>query len=133
MLKRKKKRRITVSSAKAKGRSLQQWVCKQIDKSTPCRYGNDDDADIKSRPMGQNGTDVILNEHARSYFPFSVECKSAESWNVMAAIDQVKKNMYPGTDWLVVLKKKDLNKPIVVIDAELFFKIYEGNTRYIKQ
>ena len=40
-------------SAKAKGRTLQQWICKKISEFTGFPCGKD--CPIESRPMGQSG------------------------------------------------------------------------------
>ena len=52
------KRRIKPSSAKAKGRSLQQWVCQKISDLLGIEWGKDEL--IASREMGQSGTDIRL-------------------------------------------------------------------------
>jgi len=116
----KPKKRITVQSAKAKGRNLQKWVCKKISELTGHEWGAD--CPISSRPMGQSGTDVRLESHVQKIFPYSVECKAQEAWSVMAWIEQAKKNTKDGTDWLLVCKRKNLS-PVIVIDAEKFFNL----------
>lgn len=119
------KRRIKVSSAKAKGRNLQQWVCKRISTLTGYEWGSSgDDKPIESRPMGQKGVDVRMESQVRKLFPFSVECKWQESWSVPAWIKQAIENMQKGTDWLLVIKRSR-ERPVVVMDAEAFFKLLE--------
>ena len=115
--------RIKTSSAKAKGRRLQQWCCAQISRITDTPWGADEE--IASREMGQAGTDVRLTRRLRKLFPFSVECKWQESWSVPAFIKQAKANRLPDTDWLLVLRRKR-HEPIAVIDAELFFWLVEN-------
>ena len=115
--------RITVQSAKAKGRNLQNWVAKKISCLLGIPFANqDDEALISSRQMGQAGTDVILRGEALKRFPFSVECKNQEQWNIPAFIQQAKANQMENTDWLLFCKKNQM-KAIVVIDAETFFKL----------
>lgn len=116
-----KKRRIKISSAKAKSRWLQKWFCQKISDLTGIPWGKD--KLIQSRPMGQSGPDVILIGDALKEFPFTCECKSAEKWSLMSAINQVRSFLYKDTDWLVVLKNKSLKSPIVVLDANVFFDI----------
>ena len=117
--------RIKVQSAKAKGRRLQQWACKQISQITGYEWGSSgDDKPIESRPMGQSGTDVRMESQVRKMFPFSVECKAQESWGVHSWIDQARANQEEGTDWLVVAKRSR-QKPVVIMDAERFFEIYK--------
>ena len=117
-----RKRRITHGSAKARARWLQDWVAERIGNLTGHAWGHDDEHLIEPRPMGQKGVDVILRGVVRRLFPFSVECKNSEQWSVPAAIKQARDNTQEGTDWLLFLKRNGL-KPVVVLDAELFFKI----------
>jgi hypothetical protein len=114
------KRKISISSAKAKGRNLQQWVCKKISELLDIPWGKDEL--IASREMGQPGTDVRLVGEAQERFPFSVECKWQESWSVLAWIKQAQENQKAGTDWLLIMKKNRI-KPVVVMDGERFFEL----------
>lgn len=114
--------RITPSSAKAKGRTLQQWACKQISDLIKLPWGHDQP--IESRPMGQAGVDVRLDREALDLFPWSVECKWQESWAVPAWIEQARKNLIKNTNWLLVIKRSR-NKPVVVLEATVFFEILE--------
>ena len=111
---------MKTSSAKAKGRSLQKKVAEMISDLTGLSCGRD--CPIESRPMGQNGPDIRLEEAAQKLFPFTVECKNSEKWSVAAAIEQCKANIYPGTDWLLVLGKNRFT-PIVVLEAKVFFSL----------
>jgi len=117
-----KKKKITVSAAKAKGRELQQWTCSMISKITGIPWGPDEL--IASREGAQNGTDVRLIDKALRLFPFSVECKRQETWAIPNWIQQARSNQLKGTDWLLVVKKSR-QPPIVVMDAECFFKLME--------
>jgi len=81
-------------SAKAKGRSLQRWVCKKIAELTGFEWGKD--RPIESRPMGQSGADVRLESQVLDIFPFSVECKFQERWSVPKWIAQAKANEAEG-------------------------------------
>jgi len=111
---------ITVASRKAKGRTLQQWVCRKISDLTGLAFGKD--SPIESRPMGQSGCDVRLDSEAIRLFPFSVECKFQESWAVHQWIEQAQKNKTPDTDWLLVCKRSR-KPPVVILDADVFFKL----------
>jgi len=117
------RKRITVRSAKAKGRNLQQKVCKKISELLNIPWGREDDDLIQSRQMGQAGTDVILRGEALERFPFAVECKSAETWALPAAIRQAKNNQKEGIDWMVVLKRKEFKSAVVCLDIDVFFKL----------
>lgn len=120
-LTRTRKKRITTSSAKAKGRNLQQWACRQISKILNIPWGKDEM--IASREGSQNGTDIRLVGVAKKLFPFSVECKWQESWALPAWIKQAKSNQDPDTDWLLIVKRNHAD-PIVVMDAERFFELF---------
>jgi hypothetical protein len=114
------KKRITVASAKGKGRRLQHWTAKKISELLNLPWGYDEV--IAPREMGQSGTDIRLVADAKELFPWSIECKNSESWSVPAFIKQAKENQLPGTDWLVVMKKNQ-HEEIIVLDAEVFFDI----------
>lgn len=115
-----RKQRITVASAKAKGRNLQQLVCERISQTTGLPWGKD--APIESRPMGQMGVDVRLDKEALAAFPYSVECKAQESWSVPAWVKQAKDNQMPNTDWVLVAKRSR-EDPIVIISIDTFFRL----------
>lgn len=122
------KKKISVASAKAKGRRLQQWVCQQISDLTGFEWGRD--CPIESRGMGQQGVDVRLEGRVLKLFPFSVECKAQESWSIHAWIEQAQENNIPDTDWLLVAKRSRKD-PVVVMDAKAFFKLLR-KVRYDK-
>ncbi len=112
------KKPISVASRKAKGRKLQQWVCQKISDLTGIPWGKDEL--IGSREMGQSGVDVKLIGIAKDQFPYSIECKWQESWKVPEWIKQAQANQKKGTEWLLVLRRKN-EKEVVVMDAEVFF------------
>jgi hypothetical protein len=115
------RKRIKVSSAKAKGRALQQWACEQISQLLGVPWGKDED--VVSRGMGQSGVDVKLSKAVRHLFPYDVECKAQESWALPQWIRQAKQNnTEPGRHWLLVVKRSR-EKAVVVIDAEVFFDL----------
>jgi len=118
--KKKKKKGISTASAKAKGRALQQWACQKISELLCIPWGKDEM--IASREASQSGTDVRLVGEAKDRFPFSVECKHQEAWNLPAWIKQAKDNQRESTDWLLIVKKNRVD-PIIVMDAERFFEL----------
>jgi len=116
-------RRISVQSAKAKGRKLQNWVAEHISNILNISYGKDED--IESRPSGQTGVDVILHGKARDRFPFAIECKNQEKMNLYAWVKQAKANK---PDWAItwlLFHTRNNEKQFVTMDAEEFFKLYE--------
>jgi hypothetical protein len=121
-------KRMKTSSAKAKGRRLQQWVCKQISKATGIKWGKD--CLIDSRPMGQSGTDTILIGEAQELYPFATECKNQERWDLPSYIKQAKeaqekvnKDHKTETNWQVFLKK-NRHEEIIIMDACCWFEIW---------
>lgn len=76
------------SSAKAKGRRFQQWICAQILKRFP-QLGEDD---VVSRGMGGAGEDVILSTAARELVPLSIEAKNQERFSIWEALRQAEVN-----------------------------------------
>lgn len=107
---------MKTSSAKAKGRRLQQWVRDQLIESLDVHP-----EDVESRSMGAQGEDVMLARAAREKFPFAIECKNVEKLNVWNAYDQAKVNS--GDYEPIVVMKKNGKKPLVVIDAEYFINM----------
>ena len=78
---------MKTSSAKAKGRKLQQWFANLLVEKLSL-----DEEDIESRPMGSSGEDVIMGVQTRELFPYSIECKNQEKVNVWSAYEQAESN-----------------------------------------
>jgi hypothetical protein len=112
---------ISIRSRKNKGRLLQNWVAERISMLLDIPWGKD--KDIQGREMGQSGEDIKLYGKARELFPYSIECKSQETWAIPSWIKQAKENQKEGTDWLLVCKK-NRERPVVILYAEVFFEIY---------
>lgn len=107
------------SSAKNKGRKLQQFVRDLILKMHPSLEPDD----VKSTSMGAGGEDVQLSPAARRLCPVSIECKSRASFAFYKDLDQAISNAPPGTEPMLVVKANH-KKPVVIIDAEHFFEHY---------
>ena len=107
---------MKTSSAKAKGRKLQQWFANLLVESLGL-----DQEDIESRPMGSQGEDIILGKQSRQIFPFSVECKNQEAVNVWKAYEQDSENS-KGNEPVVEIKR-NTTKPIVLEDAKHFVEL----------
>ena len=107
---------MKTQSAKAKGRSLQQWFRDLLIEELEIHP-----EDIESRSMGAGGEDLIMARAAREKFPYSIECKNVEKLNVWEAYEQAKSNC---NDYepLVVMKKNQ-KKPLVLIDADYFISL----------
>lgn len=109
---------MKTSSAKNKGRKLQQWVMDKLRKAI--RVEEDD---IQSRSMGAGGEDIMLSPLARSKFPYSIECKNVERLNVWNAYDQAVANSAEYIPLLIM--KKNRRMPLAVFKADHFFHLIE--------
>jgi len=120
------KKRITIASAKQKGMNLQRWVADRISKLLGIDWsqGNDQSL-IAVRPGGQHGTDIILRGEAYEKFPYAIECKSSEGFNLMGTITQAQANTAEGLDYMIIHKKKALPNPIVIIEWSTFEKLFK--------
>ena len=109
---------MKTSSAKAKGRKLQQWVRDLLIEKL-----NVHPEDIESRSMGAGGEDLIMARAAREKFPMSIECKNQEKVNVWESYKQAEDNS--GKYEPVVIIKRNKSKPLVVVDAEYFVSLFD--------
>lgn len=108
---------MLTSSAKQKGRKLQQTVCKLIVAAFPHLTSRD----AISRSSGANGTDVILSAAAYGVFPYAVECKNRQDLkSLYGHYDQA--GAQGDGEPLLVLKMNNRDA-LVVISAEHFFKM----------
>ena len=108
---------MKTQSAKAKGRRLQQWFRDLlIDKLGIHKE------DIESRSMGAGGEDLIMSRSARDKFPYSIECKNQEKINIWESYKQAEENSKSYEP--VVVMKRNRTKPLVVVDAEHFIKLF---------
>jgi hypothetical protein len=114
---------MTVKSAKAKGRRLQQLVRDLILDSFPTL---ELDTDVRSAIMGETGEDIKLSSKARKVFPYSVECKSLKKIAVYNYYDQAASNTPEGCTPLVVLKQ-DRRKPLALVDLEQFMELIDAS------
>ena len=109
---------MKTSSAKQKGRKLQQWMRDLLIKKLDVHP-----EDIESRSMGSQGEDLIMARAAREKFPLSIECKNQESVNVWKSYEQASENS--GEYEPVVVIKRNKSKPLVLIDAEYFVSMFK--------
>ena len=112
---------ITTQSAKAKGRKLQQLVRDKILSLFPQLTLHD----VRSTSSGSGGEDIQLSPAARSLFPYSVECKAHKSFAIYKIMEQAVSNCPDDATPLSVIKG-DRQKPLVVIDADIFFDLLKG-------
>lgn len=102
---------MRASSAKAKGRRLQQQVAQDLLKAFGEQLGPDD---VRSCPMGSHGCDVQLSTAARRCVPWSIECKNQERLNLREAFQQAEANCSPGTA-PVVVSKRNREEPLCTL------------------
>ncbi len=105
---------MKTSSAKAKGRRLQQEVRALLVEAFHQLLPDD----IRSTGMGQSGEDIQLSPLARQHIPFSFECKNQEKLNIWQAISQAEDNA-GGYDPAVVFKR-NRTKTYVAIPLDTF-------------
>ena len=108
---------MKTSSAKAKGRRLQQWFRDLLIEKLEVHP-----EDIESRSMGAGGEDLIMARAARKKFPYSIECKNQESVNVWNAYEQAEENS--GDYEPIVVIKRNNTKPLVLVDADYFVRLH---------
>lgn len=110
---------MKTSSAKAKGRKLQQWVRDKI----LYYYGDLTPLDVRSTSMGAGGEDVTLSRAAVEAFPYAIECKSLARFVGYAYYEQAVSHALDSEHDVhpVVFIKANQKKPLVILDAEQFF------------
>tara|TARA_R100001594_G_scaffold55289_1_gene88852 strand:- start:79 stop:444 length:366 start_codon:yes stop_codon:yes gene_type:complete len=115
---------MKTSSAKAKGRKLQDWVKDRLLNYfwDFCDDEYELEAEITTAVMGENGADVKISTAYEGLFPFSIECKNQEKFHgIYKMIDQAKghKDLPP-----LVFIKMNRRKPLVILEADQFFEDY---------
>lgn len=100
-------------SAKAKGRTFQQWTRDLILSTFPSLESDD----VKSTSMGAGGEDIQLSPAARKLVPYQIECKSKRDSAAHTMYEQAKSH---GNREPLVFIKKDRSIPLVIMSAEHF-------------
>ncbi len=108
---------MKTSSAKAKGRRLQQKV-RDLLLETFTELEPDD---IRSTSMGVSGEDLQLSPAARKLIPFAIECKNQEKLNVWDSLKQAEENS--GDYDPVLIFKRNRSKTYAVINIEKFIEL----------
>ena len=106
---------MKTSSAKSKGRRLQQWCVDQILETYP-KLTRDD---VRSCSMGASGADVQLSAYGKELVPLEIECKNTERLQVWAAFEQAESNC--GDREPCVVAKRNGSAPLAIVDAEWLF------------
>lgn len=108
----------TVQSRKAKGRNLQKEVVSQILKYMPFLHPSD----VQSTSMGASGVDVKLSKAAQDVFPFAIECKATEKFNLWDAWKQAEANA--GDLNPLVVHRKAHKKAVAIVDLDYFIQLH---------
>jgi hypothetical protein len=116
---------MKTSSAKAKGRRLQQQVCKDL---LGVLSGLEPD-DIRSTAMGAPGEDIQFSPAARKQFPFTVECKNVEKLSIWSAIEQARYNSNEDRTPVVVFCKNH-EAAQIALPFDKFLEIYKIYLRH---
>jgi hypothetical protein len=103
------------SSAKAKGRDLQNKVCALLRASNPSLS----ERDIKSTSMGVNGADIQLSSLGFQEFPLAFECKNIAAFAGYKFYEQAQKHAKEGGIPAVVVKGNGKD-PLVMLSLEDF-------------
>lgn len=116
------KKRISIQSAKSKGREGQKDVVKKLLKT----FTELTEDDIRSCPMGSQGEDVLLSSAARRLIPWNIEVKRGKAFNLIKAMKQADFRSKP-----VLCTSLDCNKGV---DEENFNQPCQrcNGTGYIK-
>ena len=112
---------MTPQSAKSKGRTFQQYICKRILDWFPSLEPDD----VMSKSMGAGGEDVMLSPAARKLLPISIEAKNQEKVSLWASWIQAQANAGKYNPVLII--KRNRTKPITVIDLEYFLSLVKGH------
>ena len=110
---------MKTSSAKSKGRELQKYVVRVINKVFKDKF---ECGDVVSRPMGSSGVDIMMSPNARKNLPLSIECKNTKSFPSLSALAQSRANSYNKTLAAVVWKPfgKSMDESIIYFNTEDF-------------
>ena len=109
-----KKPRISVQSAKSKGRRGQQFIVKELQTLYPTLEPDD----IKSCPMGSTGSDVQLSPAARKLIEYEFEVKSVAKATIWTNYEQAARHAAksPSKSTPVVVTKVDRKPALATIE-----------------
>lgn len=109
-------------SAKAKGRRLQAHLRDRVIRASRDRCGLTAN-DVRSRTIGECGTDLVLSEAARRFFPFGVEARNRETVPIWASIAGAEANSEREHLLPMAVIKRNKTKPYAVIDFEILLAL----------
>lgn len=109
---------MKTSSAKAKGRRLQQELRDSLLKAFPELEADD----VKVAIMGESGVDIKLSPAARKKIPYAFECKNQEKISVWDALKQAEENANNGSTPSLVFKRNH-SKTYIALPLEHFIQL----------
>ena len=116
---------MKTSSAKNKGRTLQQLVVKKLLAAFPDLATRG----VKSTSMGAQGVDVTLSAAAHAKFPFSIECKNQEITKALINMwQQTEENTEKDSDPLLVVHANH-SPVLVVLHIDRFITLIKENEK----
>jgi len=101
-------------SAKNKGKRLQNILRDKLVELYPALKD-----DIGSQIMGMTGEDIVLTPHARTFLPYSFECKNVEKLNIWKSFEQCRANAGDSTPILVIKRNRETPKVVMELDQWL--------------
>lgn len=114
---------MKTSSAKAKGRKLQQTVRDAILATFPDLEPDD----VRSCAMGSQGEDIQLSPAAQRVFPYSVECKRRAA--IALIYDALAQAAGQNDRTPIAVVQADRKRPLVVMDLDHFLAIVGSSRR----
>jgi hypothetical protein len=82
------------------------------------------EGDVDSQPMGCSGLDIRLSPLAQRKFPWAVECKNQESWNLGNYWKQTLSNSNEDLKPLLFIKKNH-HETLAVLRESDFFELLD--------
>ena len=123
---------MKASSAKAKGRKLQDYVRDLLRLKFIKEwklFPKLEDDDIKCQIMGVSGEDIVLSPAARKLIPYSFECKNQERLNLWSSLEQAESNCEDRSPVLVF--KRNRSKTYVAIEFDHFIELINEKIKEI--
>ena len=105
---------VKARSAKNKGKRLQNILRDKLIELYPALKD-----EIGSQIMGMQGEDIVLTPHAKTFIPYSFECKNVEKLNVWKSFKQCKTNAGDSTPVLVIKRNQETPKVVMELDEWL--------------
>lgn len=106
---------MKTSSAKAKGRNLQNWLKQKIIEIWNVKPG-----DVRTAIMGETGTDIKFGADLHEQYPYDFECKNQEVTKIIYDMYEQRIN---GVRIPVLVVKKNHKPPLAIVSVEDFLRI----------